>query len=157
VCKEAIILSQNNPEPHLRGLFDRVIGIAFMGTPHKGSWMANWANIPASALGLLKFSNKSLLATLETENQLLESIQVKFLSMVRGVREGGRPLEVTCFFEELPLPVAGYVVSKESATIEGYTSISVHANHRDMVRFTCAEDTGFKRLLGELGRWQGLI
>src|SRR3569833_3045035 len=51
VCKEAILLSQNNPEPHLRGLFDRVIGVVFMGTPHKGAWMAKWAHIPAAARG----------------------------------------------------------------------------------------------------------
>ncbi len=118
--------------------------------------MANWAHMPASTLGLFKSSNKSLLATLETENQLLESIQVRFLSMVRAVREG-RSLEVTCFFDELPLPAAGHVVSKESAIIEGYPSISVHANHRDMVRFASAEDTGFKRLLDELTRWERLV
>ncbi len=157
VCKEAILLSRNNPEPHLRGIFDCVIGIMFMGTPHKGSWMADWANIPASALGLVKSTKKSLLTILETDNQLLESIQVRFWSMVRELREGGRGLEVTCFFEELPLPVAGQVVSKESATLESYTSVSVRANHSDMVKFGSVEDTGFRRLLGELTRWEGLI
>ncbi|KAK4236844.1 hypothetical protein C8A03DRAFT_45208 [Achaetomium macrosporum] len=150
VCKEAILLSQHNPEPHLRGIFDRVMGIVFMGTPHKGSWMASWARIPASTLGLFKSNNTSLLAILETENQLLESIQGKFLSMVRGIQKGDRSFEITCFFEELPLSVVGHVVSRDSATIEGYTSISVHANHRDMVRFTSPEDTGFQRLLGDL-------
>lgn len=156
VCKEAILLSRNNPEPHLRGIFDCVTGIIFMGTPHKGSWMADWANIPASALGLIKSTNKSLLAILATDNQLLESIQVRFWSMVRELRESGRRLEVTCFFEELPLQVVGTVVSKESATLEGYSSFSIHANHREMVRFGSAEDNGFKRLLGDLMRWEGL-
>lgn len=155
VCKEAILLSQNSPEPHLRGIFDRVIGVVFMGTPHKGAWLANWAHIPASVFGMFKSSNKTLLATLETENQLLEAIQAKFLSMVRGVREGGRSLEITCFFEELPLSLlTSLVVPKESAIIEGYTSMSVHANHRDMVRFASTEDAGFQRLLGELTRWE---
>ncbi|KAH9211280.1 P-loop containing nucleoside triphosphate hydrolase protein [Leptodontidium sp. 2 PMI_412] len=42
--------------------------------------------------------------------------------MVREQRERGRRLEITCFFEELPLLVVGKVVSKESATIEGYMS-----------------------------------
>jgi protein SERAC1 len=41
VCKEAILLSRNNPEAHLRGLFDSTKGIIFMGTPHKGAWMAD--------------------------------------------------------------------------------------------------------------------
>ena len=157
VCKEAILLSRNNPDAHLRGIFDCIKGIIFMGTPHKGAWMADWANIPASALGLVKSTNKSLLKILETDDQSLESIQVRFWAMIRELREGGRRLEVTCFFEELPLPAVGKVVSKESATLEGYNPISIHANHRDMVKFGSAKDNGFKRLLGELIRWEGQV
>jgi hypothetical protein len=153
VCKKAILLSRNNPEAHFCDIFDCVKGIIFMGTPHKGSWMADWAKIPASAFGLVKSTNKSLLGILQIDDQLLESIQVEFWSMVRGLRESGRRFEVTCFFEELPLPVVGKVVSKESATLEGYASFSIHSDHSDMVRFASAEENGFKRLLGVLARW----
>jgi hypothetical protein len=125
-----------------------------MGTPHKGSWIADWAKISAGALGLVKSTNKSFLEILRTDNQLLEAIQVDFWSMIRDLRENGRRLEVTCFFEELPLPVIGKVVSKDSATLEGYNQLSIHANHRDMVRFNSATDNGFRRLLGELVRWE---
>ena len=157
VCKEAILLSRNNPDAHLRDIFDHTKGIIFMGTPHKGAWMADWANIPASALGLVKSTNKSLLKILETDDQFLESIQVRFWAMIRELREGSRRLEVTCFFEELPLSVVGTVVSKESATLEGYNSISIRANHINMVKFGSAEDNRFKRLLGELIRWEGQV
>lgn len=153
VVKQAILLSQNNPELHLRGVFDCTKGIIFMGTPHRGSWMAVWAQIPALALRVAK-SSKSLLDVLETGNPLLEDVQVRFWQMVREQREGGRRLEITCFFEELPLPAVGTVVSKASATLEGYTSFSIHANHRDMARFATADDSGFKKLLGELVRWE---
>jgi protein SERAC1 len=154
VCKEAILLSKNTPEPHLQGIFDCTKAIAFLGTPHKGSWMADWAKIPASALGLVKSTSKSLVKVLETDDQFLESIQGRFVTMMRDLREAGRRLEVTCFFEELPLPIVGKVVSKESATLESYSSFSIHANHRSMVRFSSTEDNGFKRLVGELVRWQ---
>ncbi|KAK4039275.1 ankyrin repeat domain-containing protein 17 [Parachaetomium inaequale] len=153
VCKKAILLSRNNPEAHLCGVFECIKGIIFMGTPHKGSWMAGWAKIPAWAVGAAKSTNRSLLEILETDDQLLQSTQVEFWSMVRGLREGGRPFEVTCFFEELPLPGLGKVVSKESASLEGYAAFSIHANHSDMVKFASAEETGFKRLVGELVRW----
>lgn len=158
VCKEALLLSQANPEPHLRYIFECTKGVVFMGTPHKGSWMAGWGKIPVSALGLAKFVNKSLLEVLETNNQYLESIQSRFMAMVRQEREGGRPLGITCFVEELPLgPVAGLVVGKESASLDGFTAATIHANHRDMVRFASSEADGFQMLLGELQRWKPQI
>jgi hypothetical protein len=119
--------------------------------------MSDWAKIPAGALGLVKSTNKSLLKILETDSHLLESIQLRFWAMIRELRESGRRLEVTCFFEELPLPVVGKVVPKESATIEGYNQFSIHANHSDMVKFGSAEENGFKRLLGELIRWESQV
>ncbi|RKL08732.1 hypothetical protein BFJ70_g16745 [Fusarium oxysporum] len=157
VCKEAVLLSRNNPEPHLRGIFDYIKGIVFLGTPHRGSWMADWARIPASALGVIKSTNKSLLNILETDDKYLQSIQDRFWSMVREQQKAGRDLEVTCFFEELPLSVVGRVVSKDSATLESYNAISIHANHSNMVKFSSVDDNGFKRLLGELIRWESQI
>jgi len=155
VCKEAVLASRNNPEDHLQDIFNSLIGIAFMGTPHRGSWMADWAGIPASALGIFKSTNKSLLEILRTDDQLLKSIQERFWSMVRGLREGNRRFEVTCFYEELPLPVLGKkVVSEASATLEGYSLMSIHANHSNMVKFATADANGFKRLIGELIRWR---
>ncbi len=115
--------------------------------------MADWTKIPASALGFVKSTNTMLLDVLQRDNQLLESIQVDFLAMVRQLREEGRGLEVTCFFEELPLGGVGKVVSKESASFDGYVPRSIHANHRNMVKFATVEDNNFKRLLGELTRW----
>lgn len=157
VCKKAILLSRNNPDVYLCGVFECTKGIIFVGTPHKGSWMANWAKIPASAVGFVKSTNTSLLGILQTDNELLNSIQDDFWSMIRELREGGRPFEVTCVFEELPLPLVGKVVSNESATLEGYASFSIHADHRGMVRFSSAEDNGFKRLLGVLVRWRSQL
>ena len=119
--------------------------------------MADWIKIPASGLGVLKSTSTSLLQVLGTDDQLLESIQVRFWSMVRERQKCERPLEIACFFEELPLPVVGQVVSKKSATMEGYASVSVHANHRDMVKFETENDNGFKRLVGSLMRWVSLL
>ncbi len=116
--------------------------------------MAGWAKIPVSALGLGKLGSIMLLDLLQRDNQLLESIQVNFAGMIRELQKDGRRLEITCFFEELPLPVVGKVVSKESATFDGHDPITIHANHSDMGKFVSAEDNGFKRFLGELVRWE---
>jgi hypothetical protein len=153
VCKKAILLSRDNRDAYFRSIFDWTRGIVFMGTPHKGSWMADWGKIPASALGLVKSSNKMLLQILQTDDQLLMDIRDRFAEMIHKLGNEGRSIEVVCFFEELPLPGVGKVVSRDSATLEGYNAISIHANHGDMVKFGSTEDNGFKRLLGELARW----
>jgi len=154
VCKEAILISRNNPNTHRREVFNQLKGIIFLGTPHRGSWMADWASVPVSAFGVLKSANKSLLRVLQTEDQLLESIQIRFSALVREQREVGRRLQIACFFEELPLLNFGQIVSKDSATFEGYDPISIHANHRDMVKFSSISETGFKRVVGELKMWK---
>jgi len=59
---------------------------------------------------------------------------------------------MTCFFEELSLTALEKVVFKKSVTLEGYNLISIHVNHKDMVKFCFAEDNRFKRLLKELIR-----
>lgn len=90
---------------------------------------------------------------LQLDNRLLESIHQQFILMVRELRERGRLFEIICFFEELPLShLVGQVVSRDEAAIEGYPLISIHRNHRDMVKFNSEEDTGFSRLAAELVR-----
>lgn len=79
------------------------------------------------------------------------------------------PLEITCFFEELPLPGVGQVsslvftrvvltkssqvVPRESAALPGYIPISIRQNHMNMTKFADEEDPGFQAVLGELRRW----
>lgn len=155
VSKEAILLSRNNSQAHLRWMFDCVHGVVFMGTPHKGSWMADWAKISANALGLAKSTNSSLLDILKEENKYLESIHDRFCDMLKEQHRSRRAIEVICFFEELPMPyIKRMVVPKKSATIDGYPSFSIHEDHRNMVKFGSNRDPSFQRVLGELQRWQ---
>lgn len=154
VCKVAILNSKNNADKYLHDIFTSIKGVVFLGTPHAGSEMANWAKIPALTISIFKSANRSLLEVLETNNEYLESIQSGFLHMVRAVREEGRALEVTCFYEELPLPTVGLVVTQQSAVFDSFTPRSIYANHMNMVKFSSASDQGFRSVLGELKRWK---
>ena len=85
-------------------------GIVFLGTPHYGSGLAQWAERLAKAIGLLKQTNPQILAVLESDSEVLARIQDSFHVMVRSrAQDGLPPIEITCFFEELPLPVVGIV------------------------------------------------
>ena len=43
VTKKALCMSETSPEKHLRQLHNSTIAIAFLGTPHRGSGMATYA------------------------------------------------------------------------------------------------------------------
>ncbi|KAI4120513.1 MAG: hypothetical protein LQ338_006965, partial [Usnochroma carphineum] len=45
------------------------------------------------------------------------------------------------------------VVPKGSATLDRYTSIGIHANHRNMVRFSDKKDPDYQNILSELRRF----
>jgi hypothetical protein len=125
-----------------------------MGTPHAGSWMADWFKIPIDIFGILKSNNTSLLRVLQTNDELLRSLNKDFLSLLRVLREGdGQKIHVTCFYEELGYPKVGHIVSRSSATFASDTPISIHANHSEMVKFRSVSDDGFQSVAGELRRW----
>jgi len=154
ICKKAILFSQQkHGEPEIESIFKCTKGIIFMGTPHRGAWMATWAKIPVSAFGIVKSTNPYLLGTLSGE-EVLGSIQTDFGELLHKMSTSETPIEVTCFYEELALPLVGKVVSTDSATIPNYNAISIYADHREMARFSSVEDRGFISIVGLLNKWQ---
>ena len=104
------VTARQRPEGHLRKVLHCTRGIIFLGTPHYGSGLAQWAERLAKAIGLLKQTNPQILAVLESNSEVLARIQDGFHAMVRSrAQDELPPIEITCFFEELPLPVVGIV------------------------------------------------
>ncbi|OQE11853.1 hypothetical protein PENFLA_c071G06024 [Penicillium flavigenum] len=88
VWKATILLSRDNPETLFQSVFHALKGVVFMGTLHKGAWMADWAKIPVTTFGFGKSTNIKLLNVLKRVNQLLESIQGDFSAMKAGSKSG---------------------------------------------------------------------
>lgn len=104
------MVSRNSPEKHLRNFVDCTRGILFLGTPHSGSGLARWAEAIAKSIGFIKQSNTHILEVLKAESEVLARIQSDFHTMLRArVNAGHDPLQITCFYEELPLPGIGEV------------------------------------------------
>ncbi|KAI8634401.1 hypothetical protein F5Y19DRAFT_210212 [Xylariaceae sp. FL1651] len=152
VVQSALDLSRCSPEPHLRRLESKTLGLLFMGTPNFGSNKAKWGNLFATMLNLCKKTNKSIVRILQPDSELLALIQKKFHEILR-LRQIDHPIQITCFYEELSLPVVGTVVDMKSAVIPGYPSYGIHSNHMGMVRFQGLEDKGYESVAGELIRW----
>jgi hypothetical protein len=109
---------------------------------------------------VVKQTNTHIVALLRSESEMLAQIQDSFHAMVmaRNSRQDNslhvqHPIDISCFYEELPIPGIGQIVPRESAILPGYISIGIHANHMDMARFRSADDPGFLAVCGELRRW----
>jgi protein SERAC1 len=114
---------------HLRKVLECTRGIIFLGTPHHGSGLAQWAEKLAQAIGLLKQTNQQILAVLESDSEVLARIQDSFHVLIRSrAQEKLPPVEVTCFFEELPLPVVG-IVSLLVRPLPSVSSLSFRSCH----------------------------
>lgn len=152
VCKDAILISDSSLDDHLQSISICAIAVAFLGTPHHSSVLANWAKIPAKSLGILKQANVDILSVLETNSDVLSRLQDDFLALLRRWSRLGL-FEVTCFYETLPMPKVGVIVPSDSAILAGYNHISLHADHRGVARFDSICDPGFLSIALELERW----
>jgi hypothetical protein len=64
----------------------------------------------AKSIGFLKQTNPKILQVLRDDSEVLARIQDSFHAMVRARnQEEMQPIEITCFFEELPLAGIGDV------------------------------------------------
>jgi protein SERAC1 len=107
---QALSTAQQRPERHLKKVLHCTRGIVFLGTPHHGAGLAQWAESLAKAIGVLKQTNAEILAVLKSDSEVLERVQNGFHTMIRSRGQDGLPpIEITCFFEELPLPGVGTV------------------------------------------------
>jgi hypothetical protein len=104
-------LSRKHAEPHLNQLVLHTVGIVFLGTPHHGADLAKWANFGTFITKLVKPSNSNLVAVLGPGSEVLARVQDGFHTLLRERENKGSKIEITCFFEELPLPVVGKVRS----------------------------------------------
>ncbi|KAL3296768.1 Kinesin light chain [Colletotrichum asianum] len=154
VCEDALVSSLQRPEKHLKAILAATKGIIFMGTPHHGSGLAAWAEKLSMSIGLLKQTNTDIVRVLRSDSETLARIQDSFHTMIQSRnREGQGRIEITCFYEELPLPGVGLVVTQDSAILPGYVPIGLRNNHQDMTKFSALEDPGFIAVCAELRRW----
>ncbi|MCJ1344209.1 hypothetical protein MMC31_002412 [Peltigera leucophlebia] len=127
LTKKALCLSDNSFESHLKQADACTIAVAFLGTPHRGSGLANFAKAITS---ILKAShtrvNPEIISLLQRKSELLREVEDSF-----GIwlRKKGQCFNMTSFYEEWELPGLGLVVAKDSAQMNGFPQLSIPANH----------------------------
>jgi hypothetical protein len=109
VTENALCLSKSSPESHITRIGDCTIGIVFLGTPHFGADLANWASLGTKVTRILAHQNQNIVSVLAPHSEVLSNIQKGFHGLLRRRRDEGAEISITCFFEELPLPIIGEV------------------------------------------------
>ncbi|KAI3535331.1 hypothetical protein CSPX01_11442 [Colletotrichum filicis] len=152
VCQAA--LARAHTREHLKEVLEATRGILFLGTPHHGSALAVWAERLGKSVGVLKQTNTEILGVLRPESEVLAEIQDNFHNITQSQTKAGvGTIQITCFYEELPLPGIGLVVPQHSAIFPGKDAVGIHGTHHTMVKFSSLEDSGFIDICDELRTW----
>ncbi|KIW68048.1 hypothetical protein PV04_04018 [Phialophora macrospora] len=124
------------------------IGILFMGTPHGGSWHADWSAIPVNIFRPFKDINMSLLKVLQSDDEYLKHLHESFLVLRENLRERGQKIAVWTMYEELPmrlpyLRITTMIVNPVSARFSEGHDISIRKDHSEMTKFRCQIEDPF--------------
>ncbi|CCX33417.1 Similar to Nephrocystin-3; acc. no. Q6AZT7 [Pyronema omphalodes CBS 100304] len=149
IIKSALILSSSRNERHLpeqKSVKLSTCGILFMGTPHQGGSGVTLGKLAVNIMSLYRYTNQEYLIHLERNSEWLEHQHSLYLPISADFR--------TVYFyetEKTKLPGGGrlHVVPKDSACLPGTINadtISIYADHRDMVRYRDAADDGFRKV-----------
>jgi pimeloyl-ACP methyl ester carboxylesterase len=136
VVKKVCTLAQQDPA--FQNIRRRIKAIYFLGTPHRGSGLAQTLGNIIRASG---YGSKAFVADLHKQSGFLQSINDGFRHCVEGI-------QLFSFYETRPTNlVVGneMIVQQDSATL-GYPqerTALLNADHRGMTKFDSAEDPNF--------------
>ncbi|KAH8782222.1 hypothetical protein F5882DRAFT_439845 [Hyaloscypha sp. PMI_1271] len=131
--KQALVLCNNGQ--NYRHLLERIHGIVFMGTPHRGSDIAFWASYAGNLINAVSFgtrTNKDLLGVLRKDSSFLGSLSQKFVLQSRF-------MHILSFYETERFPMLNCrIVEKGSAhlSVSNEILLPIKADHRTMCHFS---------------------
>ena len=110
VVQKALLHSDESPEVLYNDIVDSTVGVIFLGTPHRGSTIADWAGLGADFAHAVKDVNQAIVKLLKRESEILLQLRDSFLKLVRRRAEKHKqPLNIKCYFEELGMTLIGKV------------------------------------------------
>jgi hypothetical protein len=107
---QALLVSRGSAQQHVKDLVESTAAIAFMGTPHLGSNLANWGHPISKLSNLLRKTNSEIVGVLQPGSEMLAAVQQEFHIMLddRG-RNDSKFINIFCFYEEIGYPGIGEV------------------------------------------------
>jgi pimeloyl-ACP methyl ester carboxylesterase len=136
VIKKACVLA--NQDPASKSLADRVHGLFFLATPHRG---ADCATLLKNVLRASTYGSKAFVLDLEPNSGGLQSINDEF-------RHYSNALELRSFYEtiETRFVMSSQLIVNPDSAVLGYhneESAPLNANHRNICKFDTLLDSNF--------------
>jgi hypothetical protein len=132
-------------DPAYKPILDAIIGFLFLGTPFERS---------REVFSKLTQRYRTNLKNPDEQSAKLSMIKQDFLASLKVRDKSSAPLEIACFYEDMPTAKEGIViVPKNSAKLPEVDSYLIHANHDEICRFENASDSGYKCISKLLSQW----
>lgn len=107
---QALLLAKDDPDEQRKAMFQCTHGVAFFGTPMRGSDLKGLANFLRALFHIAGDSNKKLLSVLDKSSEELRDIQMSFRKLLRIARPSGlQNLNIVCFYESITMYPLGLV------------------------------------------------
>ena len=136
VVKQALVLASNRSD--CEDIRSSTTGVVFLGTPHEGTTIAQWA----SFLAIIKGNDSKLLEQLQPKTEMLYDLSHDFAS-------GYQHLKPVSFYEKLGHTYAGgtldlTIVDQRSAVQVGKVMVYLMTDHSGLNKFFGFDDPNFK-------------
>ncbi|KAF2649651.1 hypothetical protein K491DRAFT_610366 [Lophiostoma macrostomum CBS 122681] len=147
LVKKAMIIAHERSDIY-GGILDRIHGVAFFGTPHRGSDLAWWADFSANLLKALELgrgTNTTYVEGLKRNSKTFSHISQQWI-------ERAKALDIRTYYETERMHGL-LVVDKDSARLNLPNEIPVGiagANHRTICKFENENSQKYKQIWNAL-------
>ena len=136
VVKQALVLASNRSD--YEDIRSSTTGVVFLGTPHEGTTIAQWA----SFIAMVKGNDSKLLEQLQPKAEMLYDLSHDFAS-------GYQHLKPVSFYGKLGNTYAGgtldlTIVDQRSAVQVGKAMVYLTTDHSGLNKFSGFDDSNFK-------------
>ncbi|KAL4929570.1 uncharacterized protein BDV17DRAFT_298019 [Aspergillus undulatus] len=148
VVKEALVQAKLGHT--YRSIQAATYGIAFFGTPHRGSQLAKIGETLAKAVrAFLRTPNNTFINALKENDLYANELSANFEQLLEDYK-------YINFYETLPLRSLGIIVEKKSATFglpdSRELTVALLGDHESICRYMSEEDDNYKHVSGLISR-----